>query len=518
MKKIILAGSLFCLALIPRTGLAACPAVDNFTGSGNLDPSNWLNFPALTGSSNVTSISLLQQVSNTVVPSVAGTQGMSTWNGSDCTPSANQSATVTLNTTPSGNTGPGVRGNVANGTGYVWAVRQASIFRINAPILNGINQVAEYCGSYVQGATYTLTVRGSTLYAYQNGVLVCHGGDNILPSGEPFVLVDQTINGGTGSVSNFTATDALPAPVLFNYPTQTFAFSPVLTMTSPDGAPVFYSTSGTATCSSTPYSTPLTITNTTTVSAIACPATEPPSTPSSVTLTIRSGGPQTWYVRPDGGTRYSSNVPHGQCNGTADASYVSVGGITNALWQPNTVYAPGATITDNQGFYETTSAGLTSGSAWAGPTWGGGTTPDGTGSWTQGAAYPTNQNCAFGNVWNFWNDGSYADGTSFPGWGWIGAGGDTYLIKGSIADGVSYRVGAGNPTTSCGANNCQGLVGRPRDSGSPAILSGSPSNHTVVEGENHGACASQSARTQLHGGWGVGSVLGVEGSCRRFAL
>src|SRR5581483_4418503 len=34
---------------------------------------------------------------------------------------------------------------------------------------------------------------------------------------------------------------------------------------------------------------------------------------------------KTWYVRPDGGTRYSINMPNGQCDGTADAPYPGSG-------------------------------------------------------------------------------------------------------------------------------------------------------------------------------------------------
>ena len=33
----------------------------------------------------------------------------------------------------------------------------------------------------------------------------------------------------------------------------------------------------------------------------------------------------TWYIRPDGGTRYSANVPTGQCDGQADAPYTGTG-------------------------------------------------------------------------------------------------------------------------------------------------------------------------------------------------
>ncbi len=41
---------------------------------------------------------------------------------------------------------------------------------------------------------------------------------------------------------------------------------------------------------------------------------------------IASGPGTTWYVRSDGGTRYSANAPKGQCDGQADASYASTGG------------------------------------------------------------------------------------------------------------------------------------------------------------------------------------------------
>ena len=33
----------------------------------------------------------------------------------------------------------------------------------------------------------------------------------------------------------------------------------------------------------------------------------------------------TWFVRPDGGTRYDANVPTGQCNGTSDTAYSGTG-------------------------------------------------------------------------------------------------------------------------------------------------------------------------------------------------
>jgi hypothetical protein len=165
-----------------------------------------------------------------------------------------------------------------------------------------------------------------------------------------------------------------------------------------------------------------------------------------------AGTGHTWYVRPDGGTRYSSNVTAGQCDGTADVSYASTGGT--------------------------------------------------------GA----NQHCAFNDVRFFWSDGSYTTGSTLPGWGWIGSGGDTYIIRGSIGTGVSYRVGANSSTSYCDAAGCWGLTGNAAASGAPAPPSGTPSQHTRILGENYASCRSASAKTQLHGGWSVGDVLDLSGA------
>ena len=108
----------------------------------------------------------------------------------------------------------------------------------------------------------------------------------------------------------------------------------------------------------------------------------------------------TWYVRPDGGTRYSSNVTTGQCNGLGDAPY------------------PGTGI---------------------------------------------DQNCAFNDVRMLWTDCTYADGNHFPAWGWLPVGGDTMIIRGSIGTGVSYRVGAntGSTYTGCSIAGDPGDSGAP---------------------------------------------------------
>jgi hypothetical protein len=155
----------------------------------------------------------------------------------------------------------------------------------------------------------------------------------------------------------------------------------------------------------------------------------------------------TWYVRTDGGSRYSVNVPEGQCDGKADVAYRGKG---------------------------------------------------------------VNQHCAFSDVRDLWTDGSYTVNAAAgaPVWGWIGAGGDTYLIRGSIGTNVSYRVGQSGPNPRDGF----GLRGDPYGAGAPPPPSGTPSQHTRILGENYASCRSPSARTQLHGGYGVGSVLNMAGA------
>lgn len=153
----------------------------------------------------------------------------------------------------------------------------------------------------------------------------------------------------------------------------------------------------------------------------------------------------TWYVRPGGGTRYSTNVTSGQCDGKADAPY------------------PGSGV---------------------------------------------NQHCAFKDARMLWQDGSYTSGTTFPSWGWVGAGGDTYIIKGSLAEGVSYRVGWNNGTKYDG----WGITGNASSSGVPVPPSGTPTQHTRILGGNYASCHSALARTQLHGGWGVFAVLNLYGA------
>jgi len=158
----------------------------------------------------------------------------------------------------------------------------------------------------------------------------------------------------------------------------------------------------------------------------------------------------TWYVRPDGGTRYSSGSP-GQCDGKADVAYPGKG---------------------------------------------------------------KNRHCAFGDVRWLWQDGSYNTSQSPPAWGWVISGGDTVIIRGSIGTGVSWRVGWNSSSGALDKKTglYYGLQGDPYGSGAPVPPSGTAAQHTRILGENYANCHAASAKTQIHGGWAVLNVLNLSGA------
>jgi hypothetical protein len=169
-----------------------------------------------------------------------------------------------------------------------------------------------------------------------------------------------------------------------------------------------------------------------------------------VTAAHAASGPgTTWYVRPDGGTRFSSNQAQGQCDGQADVAYSGTG---------------------------------------------------------------VNQHCAFNDARWLWQDGSYSTVGNPPSWGWVIAGGDTVILRGSIGSGVSWRVGWNNANAALDNGLYYGLQGDPYDSGIPVPPSGTAAQHTRILGENYAACTGQTARTQLHGGWGMYQVLDLTGA------
>ncbi len=115
----------------------------------------------------------------------------------------------------------------------------------------------------------------------------------------------------------------------------------------------------------------------------------------------------------------------------------------------------------------------------------------------------------------FFQDGSYtASSNNFPGYGWIGSGGDTYIIRGSIGTGASYRIGWNNPNDSWDGptNQRWGIQGDPYDSGIPVPPSGTAGQHTRILGENYASCHTASAKTQIHGGYGLYTVFNMAGA------
>lgn len=179
-------------------------------------------------------------------------------------------------------------------------------------------------------------------------------------------------------------------------------------------------------------------------------------------VTVTPYTPINWYIRPGGGTRFSSNVPTGQCDGKGDVNYPGSG---------------------------------------------------------------TNQHCAFNDVRFLVFDGSSATDPTFPARGWVIASSDIVTIRGSIGGGVSYRIGYpanGDPSTG-GGYPFFGISGDVGNSGIPSPPPGSVSQPTTIQGENFAACHTggsvtqgghilQSALTQLYGGWGIGHIIDLYGT------
>ena len=249
----------------------------------------------------------------------------------------------------------------------------------------------------------------------------------LLPSGSNGTAYATTLqaNGGTPAYTWSISSGSLPADLTLAASSGVISGTPTTT-----GAASF---TATVTDNSNPIQT-----QSANVSLMVDAAAQP------------AGPGTTWYVRTDGGTRYSSNMSLGQCDGQADAPYPGTG---------------------------------------------------------------TDQHCAFNDVRWLWQDGSYSANTPFPAWGWVISGGDTVIIRGSIGDGVSWRVGWNNSIGALDPSGLfYGLAGDQFGSGMPVPPSGTAGQPTRILGGNYGACTSQSARTQLHGGWGVLSVLDLKGA------
>ncbi len=181
----------------------------------------------------------------------------------------------------------------------------------------------------------------------------------------------------------------------------------------------------------------------------------------SFTLTVgastSSTGPgTTWYIRPDGGTRFDANQPNGQCNGKYDAPYPGTG---------------------------------------------------------------VDQNCAFNDFRFLWDDQSYGnDAWVIAGGDTVVIEGCASNANQISPSSPNCRVGwDSNTGVAAGSTWCYYNPNAPYGCYNPTIPSGTPTQPTRILGANYASCSTgnttnRSALTQIFGGFGVQYVLNLAGA------
>ena len=184
--------------------------------------------------------------------------------------------------------------------------------------------------------------------------------------------------------------------------------------------------------------------------------TQSVATSITVAAALSVGPGATWYIRPDGGTRYSSNVTSGQCDGKHDAAYPGSG---------------------------------------------------------------TNQPCAFNDFRFMWDDQSYGnDAWVMAGGDTVIIRGCAANANQATPSAPNCRIGWDSNTGSgAGYTWCFGGGGGPFGCANPTIPAGTASQHTRILGQNYASCSTgnapnQSALTQIFGGFGVNNVFNLAGA------
>lgn len=162
---------------------------------------------------------------------------------------------------------------------------------------------------------------------------------------------------------------------------------------------------------------------------------------------------ETWYVRPDGGSRYSAKVHTGQCDGRADAAYSGNG---------------------------------------------------------------SNRHCAFNEVRYLWDDGSYGNyAWVISGGDTVVIRGCSAASDQGNPDNPHCRIGWDTGSGPGSRGWCAGSQSNDSCS-NPPIPAGTPSQHTRILGQcvltntcNAGNMTNRVNLTQLFGGFGVGTVLNL---------
>jgi Putative Ig domain len=258
-------------------------------------------------------------------------------------------------------------------------------------------------------------------------------------------LPSGTVN--TGYSNSMTATGGTPA---YTWSIASGSLPPGLTLAATSGT-----ISGTPTTSGT-YNF------TATVSDNSSPVqTASASTSIVVAAAVAPGPGTTWFVRPDGGTRYSSNVTAGLCDGQADVAYPGSG---------------------------------------------------------------TNQHCAFNDVRYLWMDGTYGNSAwVISGGDTVVIRGCAALSSQQNPDAPHCRIGWDKATGNDSQNFWCAGVSAFWGCSMPPPPNGTASQHTRILGacaygtysctpiDNNYPYTSNNL-TQLFGGFGVGAVMYLSGS------
>lgn len=221
--------------------------------------------------------------------------------------------------------------------------------------------------------------------------------------------------------------------------------------------------------------------------------TSPGTTVAVTVVSVPATSPQTWYVRPNGGTIYNATTsPFGQCTGLTDADYT---GPSHTFWASGHIYALNALVINRNGHtWKATTAG-TSGTSE--PSWAASPITDGTVVWADQGAYPINQACALDNARDLWADNFQFEVKQ---WNSNFHGGDTVIIR---QNSIGYNGNLDEPSPAVGGNvwipvNCAG----DQFCGAPTVPSGNATHHTHILGENDPritgnstSCRSDAAKT-----------------------
>ena len=261
----------------------------------------------------------------------------------------------------------------------------------------------------------------------------------------PLAITSSSLPSGTSGTSYSTSLQATGGTPAYTWSITSGSLPAGLTMAATTGV-----ISGTPTSSGT-------ATFTATVHDNGSPVQTTSATTSiNVGAASTSSGPgTTWFIRTDGGTRYSANVPTGQCDGKSDSAYPGSG---------------------------------------------------------------TNQHCAFKDFRYMWDDQSYQNNAwVMAGGDTVIIRGCAAASSQQNAADPDCRIGwDANSGTGAGYTWCYGGNG-PYTCTNPTIPAGTATQHTRILGQNYANCSTANATdrsklTQIFGGFGVLETLNLTGA------